>query len=173
MQSLNQFIASNNGKRLEVNDPTNLFQCMDLAYAWTDNLNIPRSTIAHLYAYQVFTQPNADTRKYFDIISNNPLNSPKPGDLVVWSTKVGFAGHIAICNTAGILNLQTFDQNWFGATYCRLVDHGWSYSGVLGWLRPKPTTAPLDPFKQTIHDIIYGGESADTKVSKIKDLIPQ
>src|SRR3990167_3478462 len=163
MQSLDQFIAANNGKKVEVNDPTNLYQCMDLAYAWTDNLRIPRDAIRHLYAYQVFTQPNDLTRKHFDIIGNSPINSPKPGDLVVWGTKVGYAGHIAICKSAGVLSLVTFDQNWAGASFCRLVNHGWSYSGVLGWLRPKPTTAPLDPFKQSIYNIIYSGDSADTK----------
>jgi len=173
MQSLDQFIAANNGKKVEVNDPTNLYQCMDLAYGWIDNLEIPRAAIAHLYAYQVFTEPNDQTRKYFDIIANNPINSPKPGDLVVWGKKVGYAGHIAVCKEAGIFKLITFDQNWGGASFCRLIDHGWSYSGVLGWLHPRPLTAPLDPFKQVIHDIIYGGEDADTKVSKIKSLIPQ
>lgn len=123
--------------RVEVNDSTNVYQCMDLLYAWLDFLKIPRDTIRHLLAYQVWTEPNDLTIKYFEMIPNTPSGIPPVGSLVVFSTAIGgSAGHIAIgTKDSTINNAVTYDQNFGTDKTCRIVSHG--YSAVLGWLKPR------------------------------------
>lgn len=143
-EKFNEFFAKYNGLPVEVNDPSNPYQCMDLAYAWCDFIQIPRDAIRHLYAYEIYTQPNDSTVKYFEVIPNTPSGIPQTGDLVVFSTKVGSAGHISIATGEGTLNsFVSFDQN-FGATIKKagLITH--PYDAVLGWLRPRVTT-PAQP----------------------------
>jgi hypothetical protein len=143
--TLEQFIDAHNGKPLEVEDPSNRDQCMDLAFGWCDNLKIPRETIRHLYAYQAFTAPNDITRQYFDLIAFNK-NAPSRGDLVIWGSGVGSAGHFAVAVSADTSSFTSFDQNWdtanyhtpSGEPYCRLVKHNYNY--IIGWLHPKGGT---------------------------------
>ena len=95
--SVNAFVAEWNNKPLEVEDPSNRDQCMDLALGWCDALGIPREAIRHLYAYQVFTEPNDVTRQYFDLIPNSNSLVVEAGDLAVWRAngqQTGAAGHI-------------------------------------------------------------------------------
>ena len=137
------FFNQYNGKPVETEDPSNRDQCMDLAFAWCDALGIPRETIRHLYAYQVFTEPNDATRQHFQLIPNTPDGVPEQGDLIVFSTVVGPAGHICIATGTGDANtFQSFDQNWNGHAYTETVGH--SYNGVLGWLRSEDTGSDGD-----------------------------
>ena len=136
-----QFFNEHNGTFLEVNDPTNKYQCMDLAYGWCDYLGIPRDAIRHLYAYQVYTSPSQITKDHFGLITNSPEGVPEVGDLVVFSKLLGVAGHISISNGTGdTKSFESFDQNFGTPKSCRIVKH--DYKAVLGWLRPKnkPTT---------------------------------
>lgn len=136
----NAFFSKWNGKPCEVNDPSNLNQCMDLAYAWLDSIGVTRDAIRHLYAYEVYTKPNDLTVKYFELVPNTALAIPKIGDLVVF--KGGVAGHISISNGVGDTNtFQTFDQN-FGTTVNKagLITH--VYDNVLGFLRFRVAPAP-------------------------------
>jgi len=138
-----EFFNEWNGRPCEVNDPSNYAQCMDLAYAWLDKLQITRDTIRHLYAYEVWTKPNDLTVKFFELIPNTPMGMPQCGDLVIFSNKVGTAGHISISNGEGTTNsFTTFDQN-FGPTVkkCGLLNH--PYDAVLGWLRPRVVMVPV------------------------------
>ncbi len=138
--SFNQFFKTYNEKFVEGEDINNLYQCMDLAFKWVDMLDIPRTTIRHLYAYEVFTKPNAETFKYFDLIKNTLTNSPQVGDLVVLGTRYGIAGHICIASKkGGVMKFESFDQNWGKPGYCKLVNHTYNLlpNGTLGWLRPK------------------------------------
>ena len=146
-----QFFQEHDGENVEFSDPSNLNQCMDLAFSWCDFIGIPYSSIRHLYAYQVFSEPTTDTKKYFKLISNTSEGIPECGDLVVFGQKVGASGHISIANGIGDLKtFQSFDQNW-GTTVkekkCQIVTH--TYTGVLGWLRPILTNLPT-ALKDTI-----------------------
>jgi hypothetical protein len=137
-EDFKKFFEENNGKYVEVNDPTNLYQCLDLCYKWCDFLNIPRDTIRHLYAYQVYTEPNDLTVKYFEIVPNTPAGIPPCGSLVIFNSTAigGTAGHISIASGEGDTNgFNSFDQNFGSDKHCRMVSHG--YSAVLGWLRPR------------------------------------
>lgn len=132
----NQFFSLYNGKPVEKEDSSNLNQCFDLAFAWVDLLNIPRETIRHFYAYQIYTLAGDVTKQYFDLIPNTPDGVPQAGDLVVFGQAVGVAGHVCVANGTGDVNtFDSEDQNWSGKQYAMLVHH--NYNGVLGWLRPK------------------------------------
>ena len=136
-EKFQEFLNKWQGKYCEVNDPTNLYQCMDLAYAWCDFLQITRDTIRHLYAYEVYTKPNDQTVKYFELIPNTPAGIPPVGSLVVFSKEIGgIAGHISIATGEGDTNsFNSFDQNFGTDKKCRIVNHG--YGPVLGWLKPR------------------------------------
>lgn len=153
MANLQEFINANNGKPVEVEDPSNRNQCMDLAFAWLDNLGIPRATIRNLYAYQAWTNASSYTKQYFDLSQGNP----EPGDLIIWGTGVGIAGHIAIFVSGSISNFTSFDQNWPSGSKSHLQWHN-NY-GILGVLKLKkgdssmPTLASreiVNGFYQTV-----------------------
>jgi hypothetical protein len=141
MASYQDFVNRWNRLPLEVEDPSNRDQCMDLAFGWTDELGIPREAIRHLYAYQVFTEPNDVTRQFFYLIHNTPGGVPAPGDLVVWRPNgrfTGSAGHIDMALEGSDANhFRAFDQNWAGHSYCEILSH--PYDDVIGWLHPKQT----------------------------------
>lgn len=132
-----QFLANVLYQNIEVSSKDNQYQCMDLAYAWIFCLGMPKGTIQHLYAYEVYTQPNALTHEHFELIKNSVSAVPQKGDLVVFSNKLGVAGHICIATGTGdTKSFQSVDQNWDGKKQApTLITH--NYSNVLGWLRPK------------------------------------
>ncbi len=178
-----KFVATYNGKSVEANDPTNKFQCYDLAYAWLEAIGIPKSAInGHLYAYEIFTKPTSETLKYFDLIKNGLFNAPETGDLVVTGTRVGTAGHISIAAEKGkLMTYLSFDQNWDTAhynlgkdpktglliPYSRLVTHYYDLrsGGTLGWLRPKDLYLSKI---EAIKSILATSVDSLTKLKKIK-----
>lgn len=145
MSQFTDFQESVIGKPIEVEDSSNVNQCVDLAFAWCDYLNIPRETIRHLRAFQIWTQPQDSTLQYFDYIPNTPTNVPPEGALVVFSDAIGVSGHVSIATGAGDKNgFTSLDQNWSGVQIVRLVNH--VYTSVLGWLQiKKPLVASVDP----------------------------
>jgi len=166
-----QFYNSVIGKFVEAEDPTNQNQCMDLAFKWCDTLGIPRETIRHLYAYEVFTKPTDTTKKYFDLIPNGPTNKPNVGDLVVFGTKVGIAGHISIeTGKSNAQNLQTLDQNWGTPKSVREVLHT-NYNGCLGWLHPKTQFSPDTIFVQKAKEILNSNTTDIDKRAQIKQIV--
>lgn len=167
----NQWFNQVNGKRIEAEDPSNLYQCFDLAFNWCDFIKIPREAIRHFYAYQIFTQPNDMTRKYFDIVYNSPTNIPKVGDIVVFGQQVGYAGHVAIATgNSTTMNVLTEDQNWNGLQYARPVTH-YNYYGVLGWLHPKVQQNQSQITYDKMQTIMNSSDSIEQKIKKMKDLM--
>jgi hypothetical protein len=146
---LEAFIAHLSGQPVEVEDPSNRDQCMDLAFAWCDYIGINRSNIRNLYAYQVATHYGSDLVK---------ISSPQPGCFVVFGTSVGPAGHISIYHQG---NIQSFDQNWNGHSYAELVNH--NPSSVIAYLMPKKLIEGAKSEVLTreqiimIHKLIYTG----------------
>src|SRR5258706_15444663 len=92
----NAFFNQVNGKSIEKEDPSAPDQCMDLIFAWCDTLGIPREAVRHQYAYQVWQYPTATTLQYFDLLQNTLTFIPQVGDIAVFGTSVGFAGHVSI-----------------------------------------------------------------------------
>jgi surface antigen len=153
-------------KPCEVNDPSNLNQCFDLAYAWCDALSVPRNAIRHLYASEIYTKPNDLTVKYFELIPNTALAVPQVGDIVVF--KGGTAGHVSISNGVGDTNsFQTFDQN-FGTTVgkCGIITH--PYDNVLGFLRYRVVA---DPVTALITDQTRIPQIDNMEVQQIRSII--
>src|SRR5438552_2233359 len=104
----NDFFNELNNTFVEREDPTNPDQCFDLVFAWVDTLQIPRETIRHLLAYQIYTVLNTSTLQYFDKIENTPEAIPQEGDIIVWSKDYNKgAGHCGISN--GIGDINTFE----------------------------------------------------------------
>lgn len=163
-----QFFNLYNGKPVEVEDPSARDQCMDLAFAWCDFIGIPRDTIRHPLAYQVWTTPTATTKQYFDMIPNGPTNIPSVGSLVVFDKTVGAAGHISVATPNSTSpNYVGFEQNWAGAQYARVITHA-RYTGVVGWLQPKIKNWD-DTVNQMKNALNAGGTSQDraTNADKI------
>lgn len=178
----NQFQAQVIGKSIEKEDSSNLDQCMDLIFAWCDFLGIPRDTVRHPVAYQVWTNATDETKKYFDLLTNTLTFIPKAGDIAVFGTKVGNAGHVSIdTGKSNVINLNTLDQNWdtqhynLGIQngqlipYTRLVTHNWYY-GIIGFLRPKINQGD-DVIVNEIKSIIDSSQSPHDKLSSIRALL--
>ena len=160
------FFKKWNGRPCEVNDPSNLNQCMDLAYAWCDALGVSRDAIRHLYASEIYSKPNDITVKYFEMIPNTTLAVPQVGDIVVFK---GTPGHVSVANGVGDTNaFQSFDQNW-GATVgkCGLITH--AYDNVAGFLRFRITPV-LEITDQTLLPII-NAEGQQLEVQAVRSLI--
>lgn len=145
MSQFTDFQSGVLGKPIETEDPSNLNQCFDLALAWCDYMKIPRETIRHLRAFQIWTQPTDITLQYFDYIPDTPTNTPPEGALVIFSDAVGVSGHVSIGTGSGDKNgFTSLDQNWSGVQVVRLVNH--VYTSVLGWLQIKKSpVASVDP----------------------------
>lgn len=62
------------------------------------------------------------------------LNTPKPGDVIIWNTKVNKFGHIAIVNWVRMFDFGAFEQNSPLGSPCHFTDYP-NYKNVLGWLR--------------------------------------
>jgi hypothetical protein len=154
-QLFDEFFAEWNGKSAEAEDPSALDQCMDLAFLWCDKMGVPRDTIRHGYAYQIWAAPNPSTPEYFDLIPNTPDNISRKGDIIVLGITNGVpVGHVCIdTGKSDATNLISFDENWDTLHYYHIDDDGnqvpysrtvihTNYWDVVGFLRLK-TQAPV------------------------------
>lgn len=122
-------------------------QCFDLYRQYCKEvLGIPQSPATGSQGAKVIW--NNYLKEYLFATPNSPLNSPQKGDIVIWGSKIGPYGHVAVCVSGGTMSFVSFDQNWSNHPYCEQVKH--SYTGVLGWLRKKPilvqdTVPPSEP----------------------------
>lgn len=130
-QAVDKLVADNNGRYVEREDATNVNQCFDLAFAYTDLLGIPRAAIRHLYAYQIFTNPTQLTYQHFHLLNSNP----QKGDIIVYGNVVGPAGHVDIFLEGTLQRFTAFSQNWPAGSPARVIQH--SAWGVIGILRFK------------------------------------
>lgn len=130
--TLTEFISRYNGTYLEVaGSPGAENQCVDLANGYIrDVLNLPIIEWTNAKDF-----PSKADRDHYDWIPNTPDGVPTRGDIVVWGTKVGAAGHIAVYLEGNTMEFLSFDQNWPTGSPCHTQSH--TYSGVLGWLHPK------------------------------------
>ncbi len=140
---LNQFISNLNGQFVEVSYRPAPYQCFDLVYAWVFALDIPKTTIQHGAASEIWTLANDLTRQYFDLIENKLETIPKTGDIAVWSKRYGKYGHTAIVIEATQTRMKVFEQNDPLGTNAHIQDR--KYTNVLGFLRPKEIIIPSVP----------------------------
>ena len=142
-EKLNQFISNLNGQFVEVSYKPAAYQCMDLAYNWVFALDIPKATVQHGAAYEVWSKASDLTREYFDLIPNKLETIPEEGDLVVWNNKYGPYGHIAIVISASQTRMKVFEQNNPSGTNSHIQER--TYTNVSGFLRPKNTKVEGTP----------------------------
>lgn len=96
-------------------------------------INPPASGVNGAYGY--WTNFPAPLGQVFNKVVNSPTNMPKPGDIMIWNTKVGGgAGHIAVVIDANVNSFRSLDQNW-GSRTIKIITH--NYTNVYGWLTPK------------------------------------
>lgn len=138
-ERLNQLILNTQGQFIEVSDRSNIYQCKDLIYLWVFCLGFPKSTVQGLYAYTMYTSPNASTREYFDIIPNTPDFIPQDGDIAVFDkTATNPAGHTGICLGGGTTGkFMSFEQNYPIGTNASVRERNYLTPKLLGVLRPK------------------------------------
>lgn len=104
---------------------------------------------------------------FYDKIPNASISDvPQLGDVIIWGTKYSKFGHIAICtDIANTKTFTSFDQNDPTGTPCHYQPH--TYTGVLGWLRPKNQTSILgQPQLEQPAEA-----SADTQIQGYKNFI--
>lgn len=136
------FFEKWDGEGVEMNDPNNFRQCMDLITAWVDALGIPRSTVIGLeIAKNLYLKPHPITRDYFEIIEFKPGMDLRAGDVMVWDERVGSSsGHTAIA-TGEMKNgkFVTFSQNYPIVDPSEATAHLQEIGdeGLIGILRPK------------------------------------
>lgn len=155
--TLNDFVSKYNNTYVEVVDPTNKNQCMDLVIRYCmDVLGTDSRIFAGLlYAYQIFENPTESTSKKFDFIKNTAFGVPKAGDIIVWSKGYNnTAGHTAIVTEASISSFKAFAQN--DPIGSRCIIKTYMYNNILGWLRQVTPSEPLEDIeklKQKIADL--------------------
>lgn len=90
-------------------------------------------------AKQIFY--NFRDNAYFKKVVNTPNGIPKRGDIVFFKTSIippwiyGFAGHVAVIDSAGLYSMIILEQNYPTNASVRLQKH--SYKDCLGWLTRK------------------------------------
>lgn len=142
---VDNFVGQFNGRGVDF-DGAYGFQCMDEAEEYNrDVVGAPR------IGGDAIDTPPRFNRSLYDWIDNTPTNVPAKGDIMVWGSKVGQYGHIAVFVNGNVNSFVSFDQNWPLGSVCHQQSH--NYNGVLGWARPKtsepapppPPPAPLPP----------------------------
>ena len=111
-------------------------QCVDLAQEYNrDVVGAVNQTLTG-NAKDIWTPGNYPA-EYYTPIANTATNFPNQGDIVIWDGGgiISEYGHIAVCQSADVNSLTTFDQNWQEGSSCQTVHHP-DYTKVLGWLRP-------------------------------------
>jgi len=132
-----EFFAKYDGRRIDF-DGNYGAQCMDLAAQYIQEVvGVSGWSIGRATAYQVWSEFDAiSANQIYDKIPNTPEGVPQAGDIVVWDTSIGSAGHIAVATGQGDTNnFTSFDQNWPGGSASHYQSH--NYNGVVGWLRLK------------------------------------
>lgn len=151
-ERLNQFILNTQGQFIEVSYREAIYQCMDLVYNWVFCLGLPKETIQHQYAFQVFTEPNDLTREYFEIIKNSDSFIPQDGDIGVFQG--GEAGHIVVCLSGGTTaTFPCFEQNSPLGRHAHITTNK-KYYNFMGVLRPKLNKLDFIISDQTILPIL-------------------
>lgn len=138
------------------------FQCVDLFRQYAKEVLNFNQLPPVPYAKDFWGIVTPDYEK----IANTPTGVPKKGDVIIWNSKVGIAGHIAVFISGNVNTFNSFDQNWPAGTLCHVQNH--NYTGVQGWLRPK--NIDTDPLAKTIAAVKVACDEQTTNVNKISKI---
>jgi len=128
--TLDDFIKKYDGKGIDFDGKFST-QCVDLYRQYVKEvLGFPQSPPVE-GAKDIWDTYLPD---YYKRIENTPYGVPEKGDIVIWGTKIGKYGHVAIFLEGDAKKFKSFDQNFPVGTLCHIQEH--TYTGVLGWLKP-------------------------------------
>ena len=135
--TIDQFISKWRGKKVEVYDPTNKYQCVDLVLEFIKEQGhgdlIP---LGIGNAYELWTKTPKKVLDHYVKVKNTLEAIPQAGDLIIWSSKYGPAGHTAIASGwAGQTQFEAFSQNDPEGAPC--IIKRYNYNNIYGWLRLK------------------------------------
>lgn len=134
--NLNEFVAFWNGR--VAHWPTGIGgQCVDLVNFWLSNCGLPPFTGEYAYQEAGEAWPRARW------VANTPSGVPSPGDVVVWGTGIGTAGHTDVFVSGTVDSFTGFDQNWPVGSPCHIQPH--SYEFVLGWQHLEVSCVGVSP----------------------------
>lgn len=134
--TFNEFVSLFNGKATDFDHGSGV-QCVDLAKMYIYYvLGITPKAIGNAEAYWRRYEELPYLHDNFEKIPNTPSFIPRKGDIVVWDTKHGKYGHIAIATGEGTTSwFNSYDQNWM-IKKMHKVKHDYK-GGFAGVLRPK------------------------------------
>lgn len=174
MLTFTEWLQTHDNQHIALLAPGN--QCFDCVVSWTDNLTIPHapgnpSPFPYEYAYQIYTGYSTFQKTYFDRIGNGPLNSPQKGDIVVWSSNYNNgAGHTGVATGRGSwFNFDCFEQNDPVGSVSHVRTYSYSY--VMGWLRPKAVPLTCDQKLVKIRQEVESGNSDGDVRSHIRTIL--
>ncbi|OPZ94161.1 MAG: putative cell wall hydrolase LytN precursor [Firmicutes bacterium ADurb.Bin419] len=127
--TIKQWLDAQVGKCLD-HDGAYGYQCVDLFNFYKEFIG-GQDIGGVAYAYQLWNNAGSGWEK----IPNTPDAVPQLGDIIIWGTEVGEAGHVAIFNEGDINTFVSLDQNWPIGSCTHYQQH--NYWGVIGWLRSK------------------------------------
>lgn len=129
------FIKKYNNKKVDRWDTSNLNQCTDLFLAYLDEVLGLASIIpiGIVNAYDIYNKTHKFT-PHSTKIKNDPNAIPQYGDVIIWGSGYGPAGHVAIFTEGDVNKFKAFSQNDPIGSSCVIKEY--TYRNVLGWLRP-------------------------------------
>lgn len=132
MVTLQQFMNAWQGKKVPSRGGIT-GQCVSLVQHWAEDQGIGGTPVFPVPSAYLMAGKRPDA---FTWVANTPAGVPSPGDIVVFSNKVGGGhGHTGIVVSANTKTLDVFQQNdpmGSGASTKR-----YTYANVLGWLKFK------------------------------------
>jgi hypothetical protein len=160
MISLEAFIAKWEGKKVDWDGHYGA-QCVDLYRQYVQEvLGFPQSP-GVAGAKDIW---DTYLPEYYDRIPNTPSGVPEPGDIMIWGSKYGQWGHVAIVLSANTSSFTCLSQNDpIGSPIIKKKYTAWG--SVLGWLRPKPRTVMYKGYDLTNQD------SMKVAVDKLVDIL--
>jgi len=161
-----EFIKKYNNKKVERFDSNAKYQCVDLFLAYLDEVLrlgaiIP---IGIINAFDIYNKTHKWT-PHSTKIKNDPNAVPQYGDVIIWSSGYGPAGHVAIYTEGDVNKFKAFSQNDPLGSPCVIREY--TYKNVLGWLRPNNM-----PKEETeLEACLIAHKQAMDKVSKQEEMI--
>lgn len=139
MVTLQQFMNAWQGKKVPSRGGIT-GQCVSLVQHWAEDQGIGGTPVFPVPSAYLMAGKRPDA---FTWEANTPKGVPSPGDIVVFSNKVGGGhGHTGIVVSANLNTLDVFQQNdpMGSGAYTKR----YTYANVLGWLKFKQA-APAAP----------------------------
>lgn len=134
------FVTKNQGKYIDY-DKAYGYQCVDLMRQYIKDVRglLPYQCVqAGATAYKIWN--NFVNNQFYHKVKNTPNGIPKRGDIVFFKPSswfpflYGFAGHVGIVDTASLMSMTAFEQNYPTGRPCLLSKK--TYKDCLGWLTP-------------------------------------